>query len=189
MKFYIHYELGEPEYTLPITVDPSSESRTVNDIKVEFINAYNARFGRNQLDAESHSLSLSKHKTLAGADQIVSVVKPNSDVYMVARKAESKQAKCEAAAEPKVTSTETSDQRISARTVHNPSVSTQVKSTLQQSNPTPKQAAPEQKASPNESRSKWTRPKPINLCVPPQVTQVRCAILAFLQRFDMKTTY
>jgi hypothetical protein len=167
MKFYVHYEIGEPEFTLPITVNPSTEERCVSDIKSEFISAYNSRFSDNTLDPELYSLSLSKHKVLSGSDLIVSVVKPNTDVYVILRKSDSKTGKTghpEVEESKKNPSKQSAGISTSSRGVSNNSV---------QSNSSPAQrpsAAPKPAAV--ETKPKWTRPKPMDLTVPPQVTKV-----------------
>jgi hypothetical protein len=167
MKFYVHYEIGEPEFTLPITVNPSTEDRCVSDIKSEFISAYNSRFSNNPLDPESHSLSLSKHKVLSGSDLIVSVVKPNTDIYVILRKGDCKTGKIGDlnADEPrKHVSKQSAGISTSSRGVSNTSVQSSTAPATRSS------AAP--KAAAVESKPKWTRPKPIDLTVPPQVTEV-----------------
>ena len=167
MKFYVHYEIGEPEFTLPITVNPSTEERCVSDIKSEFISAYNSRFGNNTLEPELYSLSLSKHKVLSGSDLIVSVVKPNTDVYVILRKSDSKTGKT---GHPEV---EESKKILSRQSAGNSTSSRGVSNTSVQSNSSPAQrpsAVPKPAAV--ETKPKWTRPKPIDLTVPPQVTKV-----------------
>lgn len=167
MKFYIHYELGDPEFTLPVSVDSSSE-KTVADIKSDFIAAYNSRFPSNQLDQESYSLSLSKHKLLGGNDGIVSVVKPNSDVYLIARKADSKPKKGEAV---KIAS---EAEKITPTVASSPKAIASIKSSPKDeaSSQKVRDAPPPAKRGSNESQKKWARPTPINLSVPPQVSQV-----------------
>lgn len=39
MRVYIHYELTEPEFTLPVTLE-AGDSRTVSDLKTQFLAAY-----------------------------------------------------------------------------------------------------------------------------------------------------
>jgi hypothetical protein len=169
MKFYIHYELSDPEFTLPVSVDSSSD-KTVADMKSDFINAYNSRFTSNKLDPELFSLSLSKHKLLGLNDSIVSVVKPNSDVYLISRKADPKPKK---AGEIKVAETKKPIPGVG-------SCSNKPANPLPTNPPSSQKkleaAAPENKSaldvSHNEAKKKWTRPTPVNLSVPPQVTQV-----------------
>ena len=165
MKFYVHYEIGEPEFTLPITVNPSTEDRCVSDIKSEFMSAYNSRFSNNKLDPESYSLSLSKHKVLSGGDLIASVVKPNTDVYVILRKSDSKTGKIGELnlGEPK----NSSSSKISA--AHSSSSRGVSNSAVQSPAPRSSTAPPKTAV---ETKPKWTRPKPIDLTVPPQVTEV-----------------
>ena len=166
MKFYVHYEIGEPEFTLPITVNPSTEERCVSDIKSEFMSAYNSRFSNNKLDPDSYSLSLSKHKVLSGGDPIVSVVKPNSDVYVILRKSDSRTGK------PGDPSTEDSKKSASKQSaVHASSSRGASNSSVQSIASSAPRSSPAQKTA-VETKPKWTRPKPIDLTVPPQVVEV-----------------
>jgi hypothetical protein len=43
MKFYIHYEVTEPEFTLPVLVE-ANDGRTIGDVKAQFVEAYNSRY-------------------------------------------------------------------------------------------------------------------------------------------------
>lgn len=42
MKIYVHYEIDEPEFTLSVIL-AVNDARTAKDLKVEFVDAYNAR--------------------------------------------------------------------------------------------------------------------------------------------------
>jgi hypothetical protein len=166
MKFYVHYEIGEPEFTLPITVNPSTEDRCVSDIKSEFMSAYNNRFSNNKLDPDLYSLSLSKHKVLSGGDLIVSVVKPNSDVYVILRKGDLRTGKSGDL------NAEESKNSTSKQSAANSSQSRGASNSSVQPNASPApRSSPAQKTV-VETKPKWTRPKPVNLTVPPQVTEV-----------------
>jgi hypothetical protein len=167
MKFYVHYEIGEPEFTLPITVNPSSDDRCVSDIKSEFMGAYNSRFSNNKLDPDLYSLSLSKHKVLSGGDLIVSVVKPNSDVYVILRKGDIKAGKSGGL------NPEESKNSASNQSAAHSSLSRVGSNSSEQSKAS---FAPNSSAAQKavvETKPKWTRPKPVNLTVPPQVIEVQ----------------
>jgi hypothetical protein len=86
MRIYVHFELYQPEFTLPITIDSGSTNRTVNEVINDFILAYNSKFPSNQLQPEAFSLasgSSSKRKPLAGNQPIVSLVRPNTDLFVL----------------------------------------------------------------------------------------------------------
>ena len=42
MKIYVHYEVSEPEFTLPINLE-GNDGRTIGDLKVQFVDTYNSR--------------------------------------------------------------------------------------------------------------------------------------------------
>jgi hypothetical protein len=153
MKIYLHFEIGEPEFTLPLNVESGSETRTVSEVKDEFVRAYNARYPRNALDPDVFSLSISKNKPLPSNEGILSFIKPNTDVFLIARK---RDAPVSAVSRiEQVTSTANAQVMASAKDVQS------------KQRPTPLPTAITSTAT-----KKWTRPKPIELPIPRQVTQV-----------------
>jgi hypothetical protein len=89
MKIYIHYELGQPEFTLPIHLGP--ENRTVAELRDDFIRAYNSRFPSNLLEPEEFGLAQSsaagKRKQLLPNQPILPLAKPNLDIFVIKNEA------------------------------------------------------------------------------------------------------
>jgi hypothetical protein len=86
MKIYVHFELWQPEFTLPIIIDSGATNRTVIEVRDDFILAYNAKFPSNPLQPEAFSLASgpsSKRKPLAGNQPIVSLVRANTDLFIL----------------------------------------------------------------------------------------------------------
>ena len=44
VKIYVHYEVAEPEFTMPVVID-TADPRTAAELKTLFVDAYNAKFG------------------------------------------------------------------------------------------------------------------------------------------------
>ena len=42
MRVYIHYEVTQPEFTLPVTLE-AGDSRTVSELKTQFLAAYETK--------------------------------------------------------------------------------------------------------------------------------------------------
>ncbi len=84
MKIYVHFELWQPEFTLPIII--AEPNRTVGEVKNDFILAYNSKFPSNPLQPEAFSLASgpsSKRKPLAGTQPILSLVRANTDLFIL----------------------------------------------------------------------------------------------------------
>ena len=176
MKFYLHYELSEPEFTLPFTVDPHSDTRSVSDVLSEFVDAYNARFADNKLDVEILSLCVTKLKSLPGHDPIVSHVKSNTDVFLSLRKGPHGNTQSKASEQnkgpPEHPHTTIRASAEVAKNHPNPSVTPASKQTPSVATVAPKSSTTGNLAS-QSLKAKWTRPQIAKLeSHPPQVQKV-----------------
>ena len=86
VKIYLHYEVEEPEFTMPVAIDVS-DARTASDLKETFVEAYNAKFGLS-LDTASYVLVSSKKRQLSSGEPIGSLGKLGNDFFLVPRKAD-----------------------------------------------------------------------------------------------------
>ena len=83
MKFYVHLEAAEPDFTMPVAID-AADTRTVTDLKVLFLNTYNSKFGQS-LDAADFMLLTSKKKKLDPGEKIVALGKSGTDLFITPR--------------------------------------------------------------------------------------------------------
>jgi len=83
MKFYVHLEAAEPDFTMPVAID-AADKRTVTDLKALFLNKYNSKFGQS-LDAADFMLLTSKKKKLDPGEKIVALGKSGTALFITPR--------------------------------------------------------------------------------------------------------